>query len=315
MSQISKKFIADDSIDGTKIKLLNNVPMKARNAADSADVDILSLTTSDEVKIGDALIKATGDTTSLFFPSFQDHGQNVEISPQEAVAASNEDGGNMAISASNGDGSGNGGDLTGKPGDADSGNGGANNLRGGNSVTGNGGSVNLAPGKGGAGDGAVHFKNNRVDGIEVGKINNNGFQLQDQRYIRFTDNTYSVGFKGPAAYTSTILWDLPGSDGAAGEVLSTNGSGVLSWVPDANAVNKKEVFTLSAGDITNGYIDLLFEARVDSIDFVTSGLLSREGVDYSVNYTGGGGGVTRIDFSAHTPTLVATDEVRVKYQY
>ena len=68
-----------------------------------------------------------------------------------------------------------------------------------------------------------------------------------------------------------------------------------------------------AGDITNGYIDLASEALLDSIDMVVSGLVSTEGSDYTVSYTGGGGGVTRIDFSAHTPTLIAGDVLSIKY--
>ncbi|MDQ7779652.1 MAG: hypothetical protein RDV41_08070, partial [Planctomycetota bacterium] len=38
-----------------------------------------------------------------------------------------------------------------------------------------------------------------------------------------------VGFQAPDAIASDFLWTLPAADGVAGEVLSTNGSGVLSW--------------------------------------------------------------------------------------
>jgi hypothetical protein len=84
---------------------------------------------------------------------------------------------------------------------------------------------------------------------------------------------------------------------------------------DITVVSKKEEYTLSAGDITNGYVDLSNVAKLDSIDFVYSGLISRESTDYTVSYTGGAGGNTRITFSAHTPTLVAGDVINIKYQY
>lgn len=94
-------------------------------------------------------------------------------------------------------------------------------------------------------------------------------------------------------------------------------SGQTFTINSTTATNDKAEYTLSAGDITNGYIDLTEVALTDSIDFVFygSGLTSREGVDYTVNYTGGVSSKTRITFSAHTPALVATDVVLIKYQY
>jgi len=49
--------------------------------------------------------------------------------------------------------------------------------------------------------------------------------------IIWNDNSGSkfAGFKAPTAMTTSTVWDLPVNDGANGEVLSTNGSGVLSW--------------------------------------------------------------------------------------
>ncbi|WP_413288832.1 tail fiber domain-containing protein [Bdellovibrio sp. HCB337] len=38
-----------------------------------------------------------------------------------------------------------------------------------------------------------------------------------------------VGFKAPDAITTDRIWTLPAADGTSGQVLSTNGSGVLSW--------------------------------------------------------------------------------------
>lgn len=82
----------------------------------------------------------------------------------------------------------------------------------------------------------------------------------------------------------------------------------------------KESFTISAGDITNQYIDLLQVIKASSLDFMFSGLVHREGADYSVSLTGGAGGKTRITFLGQLATagaseLVATDVVYVKYAY
>ena len=55
--------------------------------------------------------------------------------------------------------------------------------------------------------------------------------LNTQRELRLADADSSayVGFKAPATITSNRVWTLPAADGTNGQVLSTNGSGVLSW--------------------------------------------------------------------------------------
>lgn len=55
--------------------------------------------------------------------------------------------------------------------------------------------------------------------------------LKAQRELRLADADSSayVGFKAPATITSNRIWTLPAADGTTGQVLSTNGSGVLSW--------------------------------------------------------------------------------------
>lgn len=47
MAQLQKKFIAPNAVDGSKIALLNNEALRARNAADSAYVNLLYLSPSD----------------------------------------------------------------------------------------------------------------------------------------------------------------------------------------------------------------------------------------------------------------------------
>lgn len=49
MSQLQKKFIAANAVDGTKIRLSNAEVLRARNAANSADVSILQVNASDRI--------------------------------------------------------------------------------------------------------------------------------------------------------------------------------------------------------------------------------------------------------------------------
>jgi hypothetical protein len=56
-------------------------------------------------------------------------------------------------------------------------------------------------------------------------------QLNAQGDLRFADSDSSnyVAFQAPATVASNVTWTLPGVDGTSGQVLSTDGSGTLSW--------------------------------------------------------------------------------------
>ncbi|MFT6069318.1 MAG: hypothetical protein ACJAT2_002750 [Bacteriovoracaceae bacterium] len=57
-------------------------------------------------------------------------------------------------------------------------------------------------------------------------------QTGEFRFYDLNDSNY-VAFKSPDTVASNIIWTLPPSDGSSGQILSTNGSGVLSWVTDS----------------------------------------------------------------------------------
>jgi hypothetical protein len=56
-------------------------------------------------------------------------------------------------------------------------------------------------------------------------------EIKAQGDLRFADSDSSnwVGFQAPATVASNVTWTLPAADGTASQVLSTNGSGTLSW--------------------------------------------------------------------------------------
>ena len=114
------------------------------------------------------------------------------------------------------------------------------------------------------------------------------------------------------------------SPGALGNVLTSNGT---IWIssPSAGATVtfNKETFVLSGADITNQYLDLTHVAKNNSIIFLIQGLQNAiEGAsyDYSVNYTGGAGGNTRLTFLNGLATggqsaLIAGDVIQINYVY
>jgi hypothetical protein len=91
--------------------------------------------------------------------------------------------------------------------------------------------------------------------------------------------------------------------------------GDLTWQEVPQAAPKKEVFTLSAGDITNQYVDCAFLAVADSMRVLSGGLEHMEGESYTLSTVGG---VTRITFIGDlivpsASALVEGDKVYVQY--
>lgn len=61
--------------------------------------------------------------------------------------------------------------------------------------------------------------------------------LNAQADLRFADADSSnwVAFQAPATVSSNVTWTLPDADGTSGQVLSTDGSGTLSWATGGGA--------------------------------------------------------------------------------
>lgn len=79
----------------------------------------------------------------------------------------------------------------------------------------------------------------------------------------------------------------------------------------------KEAITLDGTDITNQYVDLEQEIEPETLIFSFSGVIQREGVDYTLSTVGL---VTRVTFAGDLATggaaeLVATDVVSAQYLY
>ena len=122
---------------------------------------------------------------------------------------------------------------------------------------------------------------------------------------------------------STNKYYLDSRAKAAAVVNSTAGSetdkaasvsAMKSYVASNGATPAEEVKTLVAGDITNGYVDLAAVAKTASlIVWPVGGLLATPTIDYTVSYTGGAGGKTRVTFAGDLLALAATDILVIKY--
>ena len=78
--------------------------------------------------------------------------------------------------------------------------------------------------------------------------------VSGQKEFRYldSDSSHYVGFKSPATVSSNVVWTLPSADtGVSGYVLSSDGSGVLSWVAPGQNADPSFTGTLTLSDDGN----------------------------------------------------------------
>lgn len=91
--------------------------------------------------------------------------------------------------------------------------------------------------------------------------------LNAQSDLRFADADSSnwVAFQAPATVASNVTWTLPSADGTASQVLSTNGSGTLSWTTPASGAGLDTAQTWTKGQ--RGEITALTDGATITPDF------------------------------------------------
>ena len=297
MSQIQKKFIKDDAIDESKILLLNSGALKARNAADSANVELLELDGSDVLKLlkrprMDAGVAAVSDDADVITKGFFDEGVTDVLGQPSGIATL---------------------DVNGKL---------ESSQVPAIAIT----DVFVV---------ADITARDALTGIEEGdvaKVLDAGAGLP-KTYIY--DGSAWVEIESGSdvdtvnGQTGTVVLEsddinLPTAIRGATEVqaalaqLDTDlatAEGAISALEGASVEFVQEKFVLGAGDITNGYIDLAELAIAASINAFVDRLAIHATDDYTLSTVGG---VTRITFAGSLITvgqekLAAGDVVRVKY--
>jgi hypothetical protein len=89
---------------------------------------------------------------------------------------------------------------------------------------------------------------------------NNGSNEGEIRLREATANgTNYIGLKAPATVATDTTFTLPNSDGTAGTVIQTNGSGVLSWVNNGGAQALQFLKNTTATTITNPTVNTILE--------------------------------------------------------
>jgi hypothetical protein len=296
MSQIQKKFIKDNAVDESKILLLNGGALKARNAADSANVELLELDGSDVLKLlkrprMDAGVAAVSDDADVITKGFFDDGVTDKLGAANGIATL---------------------DAQGK-------------LASGQipaiAITEVYVVANIA-----ARDALT------VDEGDVAKVTDAGAGLpktyiyDGSAWIEIESGSDVDSVNGEVGAVVLSSGDI-GMDvavraqtdvQAALEQLDTDLGTVESAITaleGASVEFVQEKFVLGAGDITNGYITLANLAIAASINAFVDRLAIHATDDYTLSTVGG---VTRITFAGSLITvgqekLAAGDVVRVKY--
>ena len=92
-------------------------------------------------------------------------------------------------------------------------------------------------------------------GALISHFNSSGITVRDGKAIRLRDSGDSnhISFAAPAL-TSDVTLTLPNSDGNSGDMLQTDGSGVLSWQA-VQGVPSGSVFCHASTTIPSGYLE------------------------------------------------------------
>ena len=120
--------------------------------------------------------------------------------------------------------------------------------------------------------------------------------LNTQSDLRFADADSSnwVAFQGPATVNNNVTWTLPATDGSTGQVLSTDGTGTLSWTDGGSGGGGPAVVT-SDTPPSNPTDGLLWYDSVGGRTYVYyEDPNSSQWVDIAPQGGGGGGGGGKI---------------------
>lgn len=297
MSQIQKKFIKDQAIDEAKILLLNDGALKARNAADSADVSLLKLDASDVLKMLkrprlDASVAAVSDDADVITKVFFDEGVTDKLGAANGIATLDANGKlasgqvpSIAIT-----------DVFVVA-----------NIAARDALTGieEGDVAKVTDAGAGLPKTYIYDGSSWIEiesGSDVDSVNGQVGTV----VLQSDDIGLPAAVRG-ATEVQAALVQLDTDLGAAESAITALEGASVQFV--------QQKFVLGAGDITNGYVTLANLAIAASINAFVDRLAIHATDDYTLSTVGG---VTRITFAGSLITpgqekLSAGDVIRVKY--
>lgn len=358
MSLLKTKFIEDNAVNDLKMRLRNNLPLRARNAGDTADVPVFKVSTSDIVEMLQEMSMSSQKITDILDPTapqdaatkqyvdsavagISDPKDAARVATIAALPASTYDNGVSGVGATlTADANGalpaidsvglavgnrilvkdqglaleNGIYVVTDLGDAgnpwiltrsDD----ADNSGDASSAVTQGMFVPVAEG---STNGSLGFILTTPDPIALGvdalNFTQFGEVIQAGQGLIKSGTTLSVDAGEGLGFSGNALVVLADADLVDGTTKFT--ANILT-----GRKNSEESFTLDGTDISNGYIDLAKVASRDSVLFFPrNGLKQSESADFTVSYTGGSGGKTRVDFSGSDIAWSSGDIIDINIQ-
>lgn len=123
-----------------------------------------------------------------------------------------------------------------------------------------------------------------------------------------SNGSYSLQLCSPASVASDVTWTLPTADGTNGQVLSTNGSGALSWVTPSGGGGFTAAGDLSGTSTSQNVVGLHFGSTGLALGAApTSGqCLEYNGTNITGGACSGGAGGSSVWSSLTSPTASLT---------
>ena len=277
MAQIIKRGLQGNSVDGSKVQFSNNESFRARNFANTSDVSLFKLNASDEWEF-QALPKYS--SSNIATESFVT-GELANYVLTSAVGAAS----------------------------------GICPLNGSSKID-----STYLPSYVDDVEEYADLANFPVTG-ETGKIyvaldTNKTYRWSGSAYVEISagpsssdavpEGVVNFYFTDAKARTASVVNTMAGSETNQAPSVSS----VKTFIEDNSADINVQSFTLSAGDITNGYVDLAFQAE-DVIEVTPKGFPSQHPVDdYTLSVVSS---VTRITFAGDMLSLIAGDKIKVAY--
>lgn len=293
MAKLQTVWIEDNAINDSKIKLTNNGYLKARNNANSADINIIKVNASDAIElasdpyVGANKVQTAADkAVANGIASLDANGlipiAQIPAAAIERMVAVADQTARFALTTAT--------------------------VQLGDTVKQNDtGTLYLVIDEANLGNAAGYQVYNAGSSVNftgslVGEVTGTqGATVVGNAAVIGKVLTGYVSGAGTVAATDTILQ----------AIQKLNGN--ISAFVGADA--EEMTITLSAGDITNQYVDLGFQAMVGSVMVAPKGGPKQTLTDdYTLSYTGGSGGVTRLTFAGDlASTLVAGHKLMVNY--
>lgn len=348
MSRIETKFLQDNAVNDVKLRLRNNMALRGRNAGNTADVEILKVTTGDIIEILQEMAMGTRKITGMGDPAQpQDAATKAYVDSVVSGLSDPKDAARAATTA----------DLPASTYDNGTGGVGATLTADANGALPAQDGISLAVDDRllvkNQGGGASSLENGIYKVTQLGDVSNpwiltrttdadQDAEVTQGMFVPVSQGTVNgaLGFMvttpDPITVGTTAIQFVQfGQTFTEGNGININGSVisvddgaglgfsgaalVVQVDDDTTAIKSDQVvgrktfeesFTLNSTDISNGYVDLTKIASQDSeVVFPRFGIKQKKNVDWTASYTGGAGGKTRITFAGDLATIVAVGDV------